>query len=195
MIGILCNVLKKTGYSNSEYKRKKVGDYLESLKVHYCPSSPKKSLPLRSSFDFLSLIRDWETIVGKQLAQVTIPLKMAGKTLIILSSHPLYSQHLSYMDRAVIKKVTVTFPRLKGKINSMGFQNNESFFRKKKEEQSKIHLREEKPPLARKLHPKSPEYRRLKKEGEKIAETLSEKKPRPLVVSLYMQLETSRLLE
>ena len=161
---------------------KKIDGYLGGLGIH-------------ASFDFLSLIRRWDLVVGKQSAQMTIPLKMKGKTLIVLTTHSIHSQNLSYMHEDIIKKIASIFPRLKGKINRMGFQNNESFFRIKKEEWAlRLKGQKDSPPPHR-LHPQSPEYKKLKREGEDMAKVLSDQKLRNLVVSLYIQLETSRILE
>ena len=95
---------------------------------HFSKTSSFKNSPQRASrtsknsFDFLNLIYAWDKIVGKQLAESTIPLKNVKGTLTILTHHPAYSQQLSFMEEQLKKKILEHFPQLSSHIKRFNFQ-------------------------------------------------------------------------
>ena len=148
--------------------------------------SKKRQYISEDAFDFLSLIRRWEEIVGSHLARVTIPLKNRDKCLVVLSDHPVFSQQLSFMQNDLIKKIVSVFPELKGKIERITFQINEAFFREKQHQFSRILKKEPHHPQT--LHPQSPEYKKYAKEAMELFKSIENEEMRDSMVSLYIQL-------
>ena len=169
---------------------KKIDGFLENKYSHSKGSSGRKYSAIHNAFDFLSLMRKWDCIVGKNLARVSIPLKNQQKTLVILSAHSLYSQQLSFMQEIIFKKIISVFPRFRGKIHNLKFQTNEFFFEQRKRPFFSATKKEHIPSLL--PHPQSPEYKKLKKEGEEIAGIIRDGVLKDLMVSLYIQLEMTR---
>ncbi|MCY4523271.1 MAG: DciA family protein, partial [Halobacteriovoraceae bacterium] len=138
-----------------------------------------------TTFDFISLVKRWPEIVGKKLAQETIPLKNKQKTLVILTRHPGYAQGLNFMQVALKKKIIEAFPALERSINHIRFQYNPGFFGKKKEQSEKN--KEKKI-----FHPYSPEHRKLKIQAEELLTDITDPQLKKNLVSLYLQIFTSR---
>ena len=78
-------------------------------------------------FDFLKLIKNWPRIVGPQLAQHTLPLKINGGKLFIMTAHSLYAQQLQNFERDIIKKIVDLWPNSKTQIKEIAFQATEYF--------------------------------------------------------------------
>jgi len=138
----------------------------------------------QSGFDFLHLIDRWEEIVGERLIKRTIPLKNQNGILVILTSHPAIGQQLSFMEEQVKKRIAEVFPNLKGKIKSIRYQMNSSFFEKKVEESKKRKVTSSSPEI---FHPYSPEYRQYKKEADEIFFDIEDEEVKKSLTSLYIQ--------
>ncbi len=159
---------------------KKLGTILETLQ------SSKRNL-LVDAFDSRLLIKQWPFVVGEKLAQVTLPLKDRRKTLLILSSHAIYSQELKFMEMAILDKIFSLLPKFKRKIQRMSFQTNESLFEEKKKQFSHVIEKKEKDSCT--IHPQSPEYKIYKKEAENISLNIDDRELRDLVISLYIKVK------
>ena len=143
-----------------------------------------------SVFDFLQLVANWHTIVGDNLAQKTIPLKIQQKSLIILTDHPVYSQQLSFLEGPLKDKIFANFPAVKGKFLRIFFQTNPAHFLRQKQAQSMggANRHNTSAPKGRGLHPYSPQYQQLKKEGELVLQEITDDSVKQYLLSLYIQL-------
>ena len=169
---------------------KRLDYFLEHWNAKKRLRSSKRRYIAEDAFDFLSLTRRWEEIVGKNLARMTIPLKNQGKCLVILSNHPTFSQQLSFMQRELIDKIVSTFPELKGKIEKVSFQVNEAFFQEKQKQFA--HILKKKPHHLQSFHPQSPEYKKYAKEAAEIFGSIENEEIRNSMISLYIQLHITQ---
>ena len=80
------------------------------------------------TFDFLDLIKKWETIVGTKMMKVTSPLKIKSDCLFIITKHSIYSQELSFLSEEIKNEIFKVFPKLKPVIKKLAFQTQERFF-------------------------------------------------------------------
>ena len=146
------------------------------------------------SFEFLALIRNWSQIVGEKMAKSTLPLKNQRSTLVILTNHPGYSHELNFLQTMLRDKITTYFPSLKKSIQNIRFQYDPTFFKKKDHRLKLKQMAEKKAPtgqndnpLLLKLHPYSPEYKRLKKEADESLKDITNLEIKKILTSLYFQ--------
>ncbi|MCO4792125.1 MAG: DUF721 domain-containing protein [Bacteriovoracaceae bacterium] len=151
----------------------------------YSPNK-KKSKYTSDTFDFLTLIREWEEIVGPRLSAHTVPLRNSKKVLTVLSDHSAFSQQLSFLEQVLIQKIISRFPSLNGKIKKIMFQTNPRHFR----EQMSV-----KEPLKRKTetveemtHKFSPVDQKLLKEAEQMFNEVDDDDMKKSLTSLFVQL-------
>lgn len=147
----------------------------------------KKGIYQRDAFDFIHVVKNWEKIVGPKLAKNTAPVKIFNGQLIILTSHSLYSNELSFLNNIIIKKISENFPSLKGKIKKLSFQTANNYFKQKNntiEEQIKQDLSSNN---KNKLHPYSPEYQRLQSEAEEKFGHIEDNELKEIIKNLYIQ--------
>lgn len=134
------------------------------------------------TFDFLELIQKWPEIVGDKMANVTSPLRINQRSLIIVTSHSVYSQELSFLSETIKESIFKVLPELKGVIQKLNFQTQESFF---KEKELKEALAAKKAPL--KLHPQSPKFKLLKLEAERLFGHIDDLELRESMISIFIQ--------
>lgn len=145
----------------------------------------------QENFDFLKLIQKWPEIVGEKLAQETAPLKNRSKTLTVLTRHAAFSQQISFMEGPLRKKIIEFFPALEGKIERINFISNPAAFHEEKEKVKKWHrLPEESRPS--KLHPYSPEFKKLSREAEEIFGDVKDEEMNQSLKSLYIEFKRSK---
>lgn len=148
---------------------------------------PKKSKTFTKhvggdSFDFLSLIREWEHIVGPTLGKNTVPLKINNKSLVVLTGHSAFSEQLSFMETIIRDKIIATFPKLKNAFNRIYFQADNNFFKEQKERMAKV---EKKPEVT--FHKYSPQYKALSQEANKLFTDVDDEDMRDMLRSIYIQ--------
>ncbi len=138
-------------------------------------------------FDFLTLIKDWDQIVGERLAKVTVPLKINYKTLYILTNHAAFSSTLSFMAEPIKKNISKRFPSLKNTINSLYFQVNSEFF-----DQKIKHIKplKEKKKDIKKLHPYDPEFKKIKTQADHEFSNIKDDVCKTALQSLYIHIKT-----
>lgn len=144
----------------------------------------------QENFDFLKLIQKWPEIVGEKLAQETAPLKNRAKTLTVLTKHAAFSQQISFMEGPLRKKIIQFFPALEGKIDRINFISNPTAFYEEKEKVKKWHRapEEQAPP---KLHPYSPEFKKLNREAEELFGDVEDEEMTKSLKSLYIEFNRS----
>lgn len=136
-------------------------------------------------FDFIHLVNKWESIVGKMLADNTIPLKIRRSTLYILTKHSIFSSELSLMSQLIIAKIEKEFPYFSGKIKKISFSSgnySSEEFNLIKEE---THLTKEK--VKPKPHPFDPKYRARVKEVEKMFSDVEDETIRKLLINITLE--------
>ena len=87
-------------------------------------------------FDFLEMLGKWPEMIGEKMAKVTEPVKIKGKSLVVITAHSAFSQQLSLMKTEVLKKINKVYPQSIGKIKDLTFITNDLFFAQKKERHS-----------------------------------------------------------
>lgn len=160
----------------------------EIIDVESFQRTSKKSHWSNSSFDFLKLIRQWPEIIGPKLSEHTIPLKNHQQQLTILTSHPVYSQELSYLEETIKKKIFKVFPDLNGQVKRIKFYVNEKFFHEQKQD---LLTRAHKKPASKEekisFHPHDPKYIKLKKRALKEFESVEDEALKETLISLFIQ--------
>ena len=145
-----------------------------------------KSAQLSDSFDFMSLIKAWKEIAGDKLSEHTIPLKNQNGTLLVLSNHSAFANELSFMELPLKKKIFAKFPNLEKSILNIKFIVDSTHF-SKQYTQFVAPMEKVKKKNDNLLHPYSPEFRRLKKEGEEMFGDIEDSEIREKMISLYIQ--------
>lgn len=174
---------------------KKLSDVLDfsSNKRGHSKTGYKKA----NGFNFLALIYKWPDIIGEKLCAVTIPIKAQNNTLTILTSHPAYSQTLSFLESTLKIKIYKEFPELEGKIKQFYFQVNTNYFEQEKEKMiarskqwAKGHQAVESDTKKKQqfFHPYNPKYIELKKEAlEHFSSIIEDEETLETMISLYIQ--------
>lgn len=166
-------------FKKIDYKKLNYGD-LDRLDSHDLKRDEMHSF--YQTFDFLDLIKKWPEIVGPKLAPVTSPLKIKIDTLFVVTPHSAYTQELSFSVELIKGKIYEIFPQLKPIIKKVAFQTQENFFNQQaKAEQEK---QQTAPP---KLHPQSPQYKKLKAEADRLFGQIEDEELKNLMISLFMQ--------
>lgn len=178
---------------------KKVSDLFDNelrsqAKKSYSPSPQGVSKASSELFDFLELISRWHEVVGEKLAKVTVPLKHQNQCLSLLTNHSAYSQQLSLLEETLKAKIFRIFPQLQGKIKKFRFIVSTEHFESQKEDLLKransSFSKDNQTKAQKHLHPKSPEYLRLKKEALEEFEDIEDEFEGSLknaLTSLYIQ--------
>ncbi len=142
--------------------------------------APAANDDVAGAFDFLELVREWPTLVGRTLGDNSVPMRLKNGTLFILTRHPVFSQELSYLATPLLGKVSQRFPRLGPQLHKLAFETNESFF-------ISHHAKVAEKPAAAAPHPFDPAYRRLKSEAEALFRDVEDPKEKERWISLYVQ--------
>lgn len=143
----------------------------------------------QENFDFLKLIQKWPEIVGDKLAQETAPLKNRSRTLTVLTKHAAFSQQISFMEGPLRKKIIEFFPTLEGKIERINFISNPTAFYEEKEKTKKWDKRAD-PAQPPRLHPYSPEYKKLSREAQEMFGDIQDEEMQESLKSLYIEFQT-----
>lgn len=170
-------MFKKIDFKNLNYKD------LDRYNSHDIKRDEIKAF--YQTFDFLELIRKWPEIVGAKMAVVTSPLRINQRSLIIVTSHSVYSQELSFLSETIKESIFKVLPELKGIIQKLNFQTQESFFKEKELKEAEA---AKKAPA--KLHPQSPKYKILKLEAERLFGQIEEEELRESMISIFIQSHT-----
>ncbi len=157
--------------------------YTSDQKKRYHRSQLGPYSRTKGLFNFLQLIKRWEDIVGKMMAENTIPLKIKGSTLFISTKHSIFAQELGFLAPKIIEKVTETFPEVKEKLTKIKFvHSNLSSHEFTRGQQKKM-----KPKVERKtLHPFSPEYKEIKAKAESMFENINDEEIKKMLIDFML---------
>ncbi|MCT4641681.1 MAG: DUF721 domain-containing protein [Bacteriovoracaceae bacterium] len=108
-------------------------------------------------FDFLYIIKNWESIVGKMLAENTIPLKIQQSSLIVLTKHSIFSQELGLMAPQILNKIETQYPKFKGQVKKIRFIHGKFSSNEFNEMKSNTHRKA--PSSIKEVHPFDPKYK------------------------------------
>lgn len=61
----------------------------------------------------LSIFRDWPSIVGKDLAEISKPVDITENTMIIHTTHPAAAQSIRMKEREIVRNIAKTYEILK----------------------------------------------------------------------------------
>ncbi len=137
------------------------------------------------SLEFIRLTQEWEKIVGLFLSKNSNPLKILGKTLIILTRHSIFSQELSFMSETLKQKIGQEFPKLKNKIDSIKYQVTPQFFEMKSNQveiEQKVEAKKN-----QRFHAFSPTNRKLREKVNQEFGEISDPELKELLTSLFLQ--------
>ncbi|MDH5638027.1 MAG: DUF721 domain-containing protein, partial [Nitrospinota bacterium] len=73
-----------------------ISSALESLSI---------SMGKREVYDFAAICGNWQDIVGRALAEVSSPARLARKSLTIEVAQPVWADSMGYMKNEIIEKV------------------------------------------------------------------------------------------
>ncbi len=135
-------------------------------------------------FDFIHLVNKWETIVGKMLADNTIPLKIKRSTLYILTKHSIFSQELSLMSQMIIQKIEEAFPYFKGQIKKISFSSGN--FSSEEFNKIKVDKNRETKPVKEQPHPFDPKFRARKRQLEEMFADVEDEEIRNLLINIAL---------
>jgi hypothetical protein len=149
----------------------------------------KRGIYEQDSFDFIQLVQDWDFVVGEKLAKNTAPLRIFNKQLIVLTSHAIYSNQLSFLSIAIIRKINEQFPSLIGKISKLSYQTSNDHFKKKNLSPDQIMKKdlESQSRDTETLHPYSPKFLKLQSEAEDKFGDIQDHELKDLIKKLYVK--------
>jgi hypothetical protein len=171
-------------------KMKKLGDLLESNTGYSAREAHSLGKSPGEVFDFLELLKAWPEMVGVALAKHTIPLKLTGQVLTIVTNHPAFSEQTTYMEKLLRDKITSSFPQL-GIIKALKFYVNPNVFMEKEKLVATVVKKKD---AAKSWHPFSPEYRRFRQEAESQYSFVDDIEMKEALISLYLQLQYANQL-
>ena len=136
----------------------------------------------QDSFDFFQLIKNWQDIVGEQLACHTYPMKIRNKSLIILTKHAIYSQELSFLSEDIKKKIFKKYPTLRTHIERLQYVASNTFFLELEQKQEVKFEEEEE-----KRHRYDPQYREKLAQAQKKFADIEDEELREIIISLSLK--------
>ena len=135
-----------------------------------------------NTFSFIHLIKAWEEIVGKLLADNSIPLKIKNGTLFVSTKHQIFAQEMSFLDQTIIDKIHARFPDLRKNITKIKYINNEFTLQ---DFNQPTHQKKSKP-IKKKLHPFSPEYKQRLYLANELFEDIEDQEVKDALMKYYL---------
>ena len=136
----------------------------------------------QGTFSFINLIKSWEEIVGKLLADNSIPLRIKSNTLFISTKHQIFAQEMGFMNEMIIEKIHQEFPELKHQVTKIKYINNEFTLQDFNHPQIEEEVKTEKRPL----HPYSPEYKKRVFEANHLFEDIDDEEVKQALIKYYL---------
>lgn len=139
-------------------------------------------------FDFLNFVDKWPELVGQPFGSHTLPQKLTHGTLYLVTSHPAFSQGVSFMEKGLIENITKGFPGLKGKIRQLSFIVNAQVFNQAKEAQQTRSIKQSPENRSKNMpHRHSPEFKICRQRAEEIFSDIEDQESKELLISIYIQ--------
>ena len=136
-------------------------------------------------FDFLELIRLWPEIIGPKMANVTEPIRISSKKLVIYTAHSAFSQQLSLMKNEILKNVKKIYPSSESHIRDLNFITKDLHFNQKKENllssDSTTNYKQN-----NKLNPFSPTYRKFLQEANELFKDIEDIPTKESLIKIYI---------
>lgn len=136
-------------------------------------------------FDFISLIKSWEDIVGKLMSENTTPLKIKKSTLFISTKHPIFAQELGFLSPKIIEKIQERFPELCGKVTSIKFTHSKISAADLKVQEEKAQTFQKKK-LKKKIHKFSPQYQELLQKANELFKDIEDQELKSAFIDFYL---------
>lgn len=143
----------------------------------------------RESFDFITLLQNWEDIVGKLLGQNTLPLKLKGNTLYIATKHSIFAGQMALMSPMIIQKIGEFYPSLSQGLKKIKYINSERLFSKKADQKHKTKSQNS----HNTLHPYSPLYQQRTQMANDLFNDLEDKELSDIFTRLLLQKDPNEL--
>ena len=141
-------------------------------------------------FNFLQLIKDWESIVGKMMAENTVPLKIKSKTLFINTKHAIFAQELGFLAPEILKKIKAQFPELSDKLEKIKFSHSsysaQTFNQQVKKAQIKSPTAKTKKNT---LHPYSPAYKIKRQKADEYFRHIDDPEVKQMLIDFMISYE------
>ncbi len=166
-------MFKKLSFRGLNYKD------LDRFKQHDLKRDEMKSF--FQTFDFLDLIRKWPEIVGPKMAKVTSPLRLRNDSLTVVTTHSTYSHELSYLSEDIKNAIFKVLPELRPIIKKIIYETQEGYFKERAQQVDEI------PVSKPRLHPQSPEYKKLKIEADRLFGHIEDSELKQLMISIFIQ--------
>lgn len=136
----------------------------------------------QGTFSFINLIKAWEEIVGKLLADNSIPLRIRQGTLYISTKHQIFAQEMGFMNEEIIQKIHASFPELKNLISKIKYINNEFTL----QDFNHPITKENTTPKRAKLHPYSPEFKKRMYEASQLFQDIEDEEVKQALMKYYL---------
>lgn len=160
--------------------------YTSDQKKRYWRSQKGRYSRNKGIFNFLQLIKNWESIVGKMMAQNTIPLKIKGQTLFISTKHSIFAQELGFLTPMILEKVKAQFPELENEVNKIKFIHSNMTSQQFSENVRTASFKG--PPAKKKktLHPFSPEFLAKKSKAETFFDGIEDQEVKKMLTDFML---------
>ena len=144
-------------------------------------------VPTPNKADVITLLMNWENIVGTKLAEVSLPQRITKNNLYIVVNHSIYAQHLKQMSEVLLEKIFSHYPGLKSKIHELKFFFSEKAFREVEiSHHRKLKEKEHEEPYLTKINLHDPVVKNAMKEANHLFKDV-DPELRESLVSLYIQ--------
>jgi|GEM_PF-972861 len=143
-------------------------------------------------FDFFSLIKEWEKLVGPRLYSHTLPKKFVRGTLTVLCSHPAWAKELSLAESALQAQIKKKFPAISSSLKSIVFLNSPGELKRiqlafagfENDDQGQI--------KEQNFHKHNPNFLKLQEQAKKVLhfdndEKQIEDEMKEMLISIYVQ--------
>ena len=193
----------------AKFRHRKLSDFLQSAHEVHDPSRKPGKTTLHNKinseggqlFDFLTLIKSWQKIVGTSAANHSLPLKFTGGVLTILCAHPAWSKELAMLEQDLRVKIKNHFPTIAMGLKKIKFLTGPGELQRLRETLLKGPEKiSEKSAMSKenfqRYHPHSPHYKKMRNEAANILETSGQLEAmetdiKELLISLIIQSKQS----
>lgn len=201
-----------------KYKKTKLADFLdtnstmpgakfEEKKQESTYSGDKTQFPRTKTksgkfnsgevFDFFSLIKEWEELVGPRLFSHTLPKKFVRGTLTVLCSHPAWAKELSLAESALQAQIKKKFPAISSSLKSIVFLNSPGELKRIQlafagfDNENQGQIKEQN------FHKHNPNFLKLQEQAKKVLavdnnEKNIEDEMKEMLISIYVQSKNNK---
>ena len=160
--------------------------YTSEQKKRYWRAQKGRFSRNKGLFNFLQLIKNWETIVGTMMAKNTIPLKIKGQILFISTKHSIFAQELGFLTPLILEKVKEQFPELENEVNKIKFLHSNMTSQEFTDNVRASSFAEKKVKKKKSLHPFSPEFLAKKSKAESFFDGIEDEEVKQMLTDFML---------